>query len=152
VPLWYRRWRASVSLSQVVTWIQAAAVAVVPYNIPKEGLQKLDDIHLGWERVYCYQFLDKRDICELRMLTFIEIILQEKCQHFCSLVIIACCTHKYGHYSGHHKIWTVSIAVPTLQSWFHTMRLSTVWLCKNKLWGHHEENHVLWLQKKECIF
>lgn len=57
VPLWSRRWGVSVALSQVVTWIQAAADAVVPFNIPKEGLQKLGDIHLGLEGCIVTSFL-----------------------------------------------------------------------------------------------
>jgi len=59
VPLWCRRWRVSVSLPQVETWIQAAIDAVVPYNIPKKGLQKLGDIHLGWEGCIVTNFLTR---------------------------------------------------------------------------------------------
>lgn len=38
---------------------------------------------------------------------------------------------------GHHKIWIVSIAAPTLQSWPHAIRFTPVWTLKASLLVHH---------------
>jgi len=57
VPLWYRRWRVSVSLPQVVTWIQEAADADAIQH--PQGRVAKTWWHLGWEGCIVTNFLTR---------------------------------------------------------------------------------------------